>query len=193
MKPRKPLIELSPSEQEELRHQVRSGNRPAREVVRGLCLLALADGQSEAQVARSLGIGGRTVRWRRQRYQQGGLEAALHDRARPGAPARIRPAEKQRIVAMVCGPLPEGQARWSVRLTAREAVRRGLVSAIGRESIRGLLQQHELKPWREKNLVHGHPGRGVPAPDGRHSRVVRAPAQPRRTRTLSGRKAGAAA
>lgn len=176
MKPTKPLIELSETEERELRRLVRSGSGPSREVVRGLCLLALAEGQTEAQIARSLGIGERTVRWRRQRYEQGGLEAALHDGAHTGAPGRIRPAEKQRIVAMVCGPPPEGQARWSVRLIAGEAVRRGLVAAVGRESIRILLQQHDLKPWREKKLVRGQPRRGIPPPHGRHSGAVRAAA-----------------
>jgi hypothetical protein len=30
----------------------------------------------------------------------------------------------QRIIAMVCGPPPEGRARWTVRLIAEEAVKR---------------------------------------------------------------------
>jgi hypothetical protein len=55
---------------------------------------------------------------------------------------------------MVCSP-PEGQARWSVRLIATEAVKRKLVSAVSRETIRLLLQNHDLKPWREKNVVRG--------------------------------------
>ncbi len=54
---------------------------------------------------------------------------------------------------MVCGPPPAGQARWSVRLIAEEAVKRKLVLQVGRETIRILLQTHDLKPWREKNVV----------------------------------------
>jgi hypothetical protein len=45
-------------------------------------------------------------------------------------------------------------ARWSVRLIASEAVKRKLAPEVGRETIRILLQSHELKPWREKKLVH---------------------------------------
>ena len=41
-------------------------------------------------------------------------------------------------------------ARWSVRLIAEEAVKRKLASKVGRETIRILLQSHDLKPWREK-------------------------------------------
>jgi putative transposase len=55
---------------------------------------------------------------------------------------------------MVCGPPPQGRARWNVRLIAEEAVKRKLVPHVGRETIRILLQSHELKPWREKKLVH---------------------------------------
>jgi hypothetical protein len=37
-----------------------------------------------------------------------------------------------------------------VRLIAQEAVKRKPVPRVGRETIRILLQSHELKPWREK-------------------------------------------
>ena len=54
---------------------------------------------------------------------------------------------------MVCSRAPEGRARWSVRLIAEEAVKRKLAPKVGRETIRILLQSHDLKPWREKKLV----------------------------------------
>jgi hypothetical protein len=37
-----------------------------------------------------------------------------------------------------------------VRLIATEAVKRKLAPQVSRETIRILLQSHELKPWREK-------------------------------------------
>jgi hypothetical protein len=36
---------------------------------------------------------------------------------------------------------------------AQEAVKRRLVPRVGRETIRILLLDHDLKPWREKNVV----------------------------------------
>jgi hypothetical protein len=53
---------------------------------------------------------------------------------------------------MVCGKPPEGRARWTVRLVAEEAVKRRLDPRAGRETIRVLLESHELKPWREKSV-----------------------------------------
>ena len=52
-------------------------------------------------------------------------------------------------------PPPEGRARWTVRLLAEEAVKRKLVPGVGRETVRILLENHDLKPWREKNVVRG--------------------------------------
>src|SRR5262249_14452160 len=79
-----------------------------------------------------------------------GVAQALFERQGRGAKQPLRVAEKQRIIAMVCSLPPQGQARWTVSLIAAEAVKRKLVAQVGRETIRVLLRDHELKPWREK-------------------------------------------
>jgi hypothetical protein len=48
-----------------------------------------------------------------------------------------------------------------------------LVPKVGRETIRILLQSHDLKPWREKNVVHRRVGRGVHPEDGRRAGHLR--------------------
>jgi hypothetical protein len=68
---------------------------------------------------------------------------------------------------MVCSQAPQGRARWTVRLIVEEAVKRKLVPKVGRETIRVLLQSHELKPWREKNVVRGRVDPGIHRKDGR--------------------------
>jgi hypothetical protein len=65
---------------------------------------------------------------------------------------------RQRIVALACGPPPEGRSRWTVRLLTEEVVKRKLEPRVGRETIRVLLESHDLKPWREKNVVRGGTG-----------------------------------
>ena len=54
---------------------------------------------------------------------------------------------------MVCSRPPDGAARWTTGLIAEEAIRRKLVPTVGRETIRILLHTHDLKPWREKQVV----------------------------------------
>lgn len=100
------------------------------------------------------------------RYQDGGLDRALYEKERPGAATLLAESQKQRIIAMVCSDPPEGCARWTVRLVAKEAVKRKLVPKVGRETIRILLLHHDLKPWREKNVVRRGSQRGVRRQDG---------------------------
>jgi hypothetical protein len=45
-----------------------------------------------------------------------------------------------------------------VRLTAQEAVKRKLVAQVSPATVHLLLQGHDLKPWREKNVVRGEAG-----------------------------------
>jgi transposase len=148
-------VRLSNAEQEQLDELLRGGLQPVRTVLRALVLRQLADGQTIRKVARNVGLTPKTVWLTSQRYRQGGLDRALYERARPGKEARLDAQQRQRIVALVCSPPPEGRARWTVRLLAEEAVKRKLVPGVGRETIRILLESHDLKPWREKNVVRG--------------------------------------
>ena len=115
----------------------------------------LTKGRESARVAANVGVAAKTVRAVGRRYEEEGLESALYERPRPGKQRALDVGQSQRIIAMVCGPMPEGRARWSVRLIASEAVKRKLAPQVGRETIRILLQSHELKPCREKNVVRG--------------------------------------
>ncbi|UJR83697.1 Hypothetical protein I5071_57680 [Sandaracinus amylolyticus] len=77
----------------------------------------------------------------------------MSDDPRPYPERKLDSAQEAAIVAMVCGPPPEGHARWTVRLIAEQVVKRGVVDEIGRETVRVTLASHGLKPWREKNVV----------------------------------------
>ena len=84
------------------------------------------------------------------------MERALYER--PGNPALLDGPQRQRIVALVCGPPPQERARWTVCLLAEEAVKRKLVPRVSRETVRSVLEHHDLKPWRENNVVRGDTG-----------------------------------
>jgi transposase len=149
---------LSKQERQELHGLLRGGLQPVRTVLRALALRQLAEGQAIRKVAANVGLTPKTVWLTRQRYQQGGLERALYERARPGKAALLDARQRQRLIALVCSPPPQGRARWTVRLLAEEAVKRKLVPRVGRETVRVLLESHDLKPWREKNVVRGPVG-----------------------------------
>ena len=151
-------IEVSAKDQKELQKLVSGGVQQVRVVLRALALLQLAKGVSAPHIAAMVPLTPQAIRKVGHRYEQGGLERALHERPRPGAAEVLDDAQKQRLIAMVCSSPPEGRARWTVRLVAEEAVKRRLVPRVGRETIRLLLLSHDLKPWREKNVGSGRPG-----------------------------------
>src|SRR5260370_33185518 len=88
------------------------------------------------------------------------MEGALVDAARTGKTRALDQKQQQRIIAVVCSPPPEGRARWTVRLLTEEVIKRKLGPHVGRETIRVLLESHDLKPGRGKNRGRGEGGRG---------------------------------
>jgi len=147
-------VQLRKKDRQQVAEMLRKGQESARVLRRASILRQLDGKQRVAQVAANVGVAGKTVRAVARRYEEGGLDSALYEKPRPGKQPALDPGQSQRIIAMVCGPSPQGTARWSVRLIAEESVKRKLAPHVGRETIRILLQNHELKPWREKKLVY---------------------------------------
>jgi transposase len=176
---RKLALSLSPEDLDSLRRLMRGGVQPVRLVQRARTLLLLHEGQSPPMVARAVGITAQAVRNIGWRYQDAGLQRALIDSSRPGAKPALDTRQSQQIVAMVCADPPDGFARWTVRLITEEAVKRKLVPTVGRETIRLLLLNHDLKPWREKKLVHRGTRPGIRGQDGRRPGRLRVSAPSR--------------
>ena len=147
-------IEVTKKDRQDLRKLLKGGVQQVRVVLRAVALLQLAEHVSAPQIARVVPLTPQALRRLAHRYQRAGLDGALYEKQRPGAAEVLDTSQKQRIIAMVCAPPPEGQARWTVRLVAEEAVKRKLVPRVGRETIRILLLHHDLKPWREKTVVY---------------------------------------
>ena len=100
-------------------------------VLRAIALEQLAAGQTAPVVARIVHLSAQAVRRIAHRYQKAGLEGALYERQGRGSQELLNASEKQRVIAMVCSQPPEGQARWTVRLIAEQAVKRKLVPRWG--------------------------------------------------------------
>ena len=152
---RRVRVRLKKRDREKLEEVLSGGVQPVRTVLRALALSHLHDGKSTGEVAALVRLTPKAVRQIGRRYENVGLETALYDKPRPGASPLLDDSQRQRVIAMVCSDPPEGRARWTVRLVAEEAVKRKLVPPVGRETIRILLLHHDLRPWREKNVVRG--------------------------------------
>lgn len=78
------------------------GIQHVRGVLRALALLHLADGATAPVAADALkALTAKAVRVIAHRYEEGGLDRALHEKQRPGASPSLQPAQRQRIIAMV--------------------------------------------------------------------------------------------
>ena len=159
-------VRLKKRDREFLDAMLSGGRQPVRVVLRGLTLRHLHAGKAVSAVADQVQLTPKAVREIGRRYEESGLDRALYDKPRPGAQALLEESQRQRIVAMVCSDPPQGRARWTVRLVAEEAVKRKLVPKVGRESIRRLLLDHDLKPWRGKNVVRAGTGCGLHPQNG---------------------------
>lgn len=120
---------------------------------RAKILQLLDNGWKLANVGKALGTYPREVRRVGWRYLRFGLEKALTDDPRRKESKMLDHRQVSALVAMVCASPPDGYARWTIRLITEEVMKRGIVSKIGRETVRQTLKSHELKPWREKNVV----------------------------------------
>lgn len=148
-----PGLRLNPEERIEIQKRCSDKSQPARDWRRARILQLLDDGWKLVNVGKALGTYPREVRRIGWRYLKLGLSKALTDEPRPKPSKMLDHRQISAIVAMVCSSPPEGYSRWSIRLATQEAIKRGLVISVGRETIRCIFKSHTLKPWREKNVV----------------------------------------
>src|SRR5258707_1599634 len=147
-------VQLGKKDRQQLGGMLTKGRESALVVRRASILRKLDGGQKAAQVAANVGVAAKPVRAVARRYEEEGLESALHEKPRPGKRRALDVGQSQRIIAMVCGSPPQGRGRWSVRLIAEAAVKRRLAPRVGRGTIRILLPSHYLNPWRGTHAVN---------------------------------------
>ena len=185
-------IELTQRDRRQLDELLSGGLQPVRTILRALALRQMDQGQSTPVVGTNLGLSAKAVWQIGRRYEKEGLDRALFDASRPGKAPALDQRQSQQIIAVACSSPPEGRARWTVRLLTEEVIKRKLVPRVGRETIRVLLESHDLKPWREKNVVRGEFGQGVHRLHGGRAPDIREAAVGARTSGLRRRKAGGA-
>jgi len=113
------------------------------------------------------------IRRVRDGYIAGGISAAMEDKPKGNRlKRRLDDGHAAKIVSLACSAPPVGFARWTLALLAEEAVRRGIAPKVSRDDVHRLLKHHDLKPWREKNVVRREIRRRVRGPNGERFDVV---------------------
>ena len=171
---REPFPGLTLSEDDTARLRTLLRRKQTERVWRRIRTLELLhDGWSLKSVASALGTYPREVRRVGWRFLEGGVDYALAEEPRPSPTKMLSKEQIAELVAMVCGPPPDGRARWTHQLIADEAMARGVVEKISADTIGRMLHDHDLKPWREKNVVRGGGERGVRREDEGRARHAR--------------------
>lgn len=117
------------------------GQHLAREVTRAHILAALDQRVGDAQIAQVLGVT-RVAIWRtRAAYDEGGLDYALHDVARSGAPRQYLAEQEAELVALACAQAPAGRKRWTVATLTVAVRKRPKLRQVSRETIRRWLKK----------------------------------------------------
>ena len=149
---KKYFVELSAQEREYLRKLISSGAAPARKLNRARILLKTdvgkhAEGEAfiDKEIAQMLETSTATVQRVRERFYEGGLEAAL-ERSKPDRVYKrsLDGRAEAHLIALACPEPPRGHNRWSFRLLADKAVELGIVESISHETVRKALKKTRM-------------------------------------------------
>ena len=144
-RPISPFI-LPAADQAALEDFTRTGCRPVRAVRRAQALLALARGIGQQAAGQAAGLSRQTGSQVRQRYAEGGWQAALAEAPRSGGPQRFDGAQRAALTALACTPAPVGHGRWTLRLLADKAGELCLVETISHETVGQVLKKTNCSP-----------------------------------------------
>jgi transposase len=137
----KTKLTISAAEIERLENMIKSGSAKAREIKHAQVLLKLSRGWKQQDIAKACDLHPRTIIRVRNRCLKEGLEAALVDKPRSGAPKRIEGDQKALIVATACTTPPKGHSRWSLRLLADKMVELEVLETISHTAIATILKK----------------------------------------------------
>jgi len=151
-------VSVSPAQQAVLTALLRRSSCPQALALRVQIVLAAADGQRNAPLARRLGCAPNTARKWRSRWGaaaahlgvadadrpalERAIAAALADAPRPGAPATFTAEQIIHIINLACLPPAQFErpvTAWTPRELAAEAVKQGIVPAISPRSVERFL------------------------------------------------------
>jgi transposase len=134
-------VKLKAKEIKVLKSIVSKGSEKARKITRCRILLLCNDNKKKTEIASMLSINPNTVSNTCKRYIKEGLEAAINEKPRPGAPTLFDGKLKAKITALACSTPPEGRSQWSLRLLSDKAVELNLVDSISHTEIGNILKK----------------------------------------------------
>jgi transposase len=143
-------IVLSSEQHQQLDNLIRSGDPKARTLTRARIILLSDRGEHGTgrkytghEVATALLCSRGTVQQVKHRFLDEGLEAALHEKPRPGASLRpkITGEVEAKLIALACSPPPPGRKAWTLQMLADQLVELKLVESISDVAVMNRLKK----------------------------------------------------
>jgi transposase len=141
------VVELTPEERERLEKLISTGSTKSKRQIWARILLkadtsAAGPGWPDERIAEALEIGVSTVARMRQRFVEQGFAAVVDpERVRRPSRRRLDGEQEARLLALACGPAPQGRTRWTLRLLADQMVELEVVESISHETVRQVLKK----------------------------------------------------
>jgi len=147
-------MELGSNVRKELEQFAKTGTHSVRLVNRAKVILELdeADGRkplNQAQIAEKTGVSRQAVNDIKQAFIAADSVAMFLQRKKRSLPPvapKITGEVEAHIIALACSPVPEGCAKWSVRLLADKCVELQYIDSISFKSVQRVLKKHNLSP-----------------------------------------------
>jgi len=148
---KKYVVTLQLEEREKLLALIGSGTAKARTLTHARILLKADEGWHDPDICQALNVSIPTIERVRKRFVFEGFEASLKPRRPKRVYSRKLDGEQEaRLVTLACSSPPAGYARWSLRLMADWVVQLKIIDSISHETVRQVLDDNELKPWRRE-------------------------------------------
>ena len=147
--PRAVPVRMTIKRERKLRQIIAAGTSPQRLVLRARIILAAAEDEPNAKIARDLGCSENTVREWRKRFAGRGIPG-IFDRPRAGRPEVHGPSVRLVIVSTATSAPPDGESCWSQDSIARHLRERGLEisrATVGRALAEAKVRPHKVRGW----------------------------------------------
>jgi transposase len=151
------IVRLEAEERERLQKLVGTGKAAAYRIRHANVLLAVDESEwglkmKDGEAALAFGVSIRSIEYLRQRFVEEGLEAALERKrqVRPSVQRMLDGEKEAKLIAIACGPKPQGRTRWTLELLADRMVALNIVEHCSAQTVMRALKKTSLSPGNSR-------------------------------------------
>jgi transposase len=137
-------IQFSEEERQQLQKYVKPGKKSARAINRARILLWADEQQTDEEITKGLGVNRTTLYRGRQAYRSAGINKALEEKPRRGAPAKIDGRVAATWTMLAGSDPPAGCGRWTLQWLAEKLVELEVVESISLPTVSTALKKTHL-------------------------------------------------